>query len=78
MLKKMDFLLKKTPSNLVKGHILPMISSALESTSTQIQDLSLSIMPTFAEQLDLTSMKSYVLPKIRKIILEGSTTQVWF
>ena len=72
----MDFLLKRTPASLIQVHILPMISASLESSSIQIQELSLSIIPSFSKELDISLMKNNILPKIRKIMLNGSTAAV--
>ena len=36
-MQKMELLLKKTPAEDVKNHVLPMVSRALESQSSQIQ-----------------------------------------
>lgn len=76
LLQKMDLLLKKTPKASVQAHILPMIGNALAAPSIQIQELCLSIIPTFAELLDVPSMKNSILPKIKKIIWEGGTASV--
>ena len=36
-LQKMDLLLKKTPQDEVKGHVLPMILASLETENRQVQ-----------------------------------------
>ena len=36
-MQKMELLLKKTPNEDVKNHVLPMVFRALESQSSQIQ-----------------------------------------
>jgi len=72
----MELLLAKTPSSMVQSHILPMLSSALSSSSIQIQELCMSIVPNFADRLDLQAMKTSVLPKIRHIAIEGGTISV--
>ena len=78
LLQKMDFLLTKITSQMMQNHILPMICASLEAPSVQIQDLCLSIIPTFADQLEASSMKNSILPRIKKIVLEGSTAAVGF
>jgi len=71
-MQRMDLLLEKTPSEDVKSDVLPMVYRALESNVSQIQELCLSIIPSFAGLLDRQSLKSALLPKIR--ILCTSTT----
>ena len=72
----MDLILSKTPSTMIQGHILPMLSSSLGSASIQIQELSMSIIPSFAEKLDNQAMKTSIMPKIRQIAVEGTTISV--
>lgn len=69
-------LLKKTPKELVQAHILPMIGNALLAPSFKIQELCLSIIPNFAKLLDAPAMKNSIVPKIKKIVWEGSTAAV--
>jgi hypothetical protein len=47
-MQRMEMLLSKTPPTDVKNDVLPMIYRALESETTQIQELCLSIIPGFA------------------------------
>ena len=47
-MQRMEMLLSKTPPVDVKSDVLPMIYRALESETTQIQELCLSIIPGFA------------------------------
>ena len=72
----MDLLLTKTPREKINAHVLPMLASALAAPSVQIQELCLSIIPNFSDQVEITSMKNSILPRIRKIVLEGGTTAV--
>ena len=44
----MDLLLEKTPPEDVKTDVLPMVYRALGSNVSQIQELCLSIIPSFA------------------------------
>ena len=46
--QKMDLLLEKTPPEDVRSDVLPMVYRALESGVSQIQELCLSIIPSFA------------------------------
>jgi SCY1-like protein 2 len=72
-MQKMDLLLKLTPAEDVKTDVLPMLYRALESDAQQIQELCLSILPTFASLVDYPSMKNALLPRIKKLCI---TTQL--
>lgn len=72
-MQKMDLLLKLTPAEDVKSDVLPMLYRALESDAQQIQELCLSILPTFASLVDYPSMKNALLPRIKKLCI---TTQL--
>ena len=72
----MELILTKTPSQMIQNHVLPMLASALSSTSIQIQELCMSIIPNFADRLDIQIMKTSILPKIKYIAVEGSTIAV--
>ncbi|CAK8690323.1 unnamed protein product [Clavelina lepadiformis] len=76
LLQNMDLLLSKTAPDKVQSHILPMLSSALDAPSLQIQELSMNIIPSFAEQLDLPAVKNNILPRIKKISLQGGSTAI--
>jgi hypothetical protein len=47
-MQRMEMLLSKTPPSDIKSDVLPMIYRALESDTSQIQELCLSIIPGFA------------------------------
>lgn len=75
-MQKMDLLLKMTPHQDIKTDVLPMLYRALESNSQQIQELCLSILPTFASLVDYPSMKNAVLPRIKKLCLTTNLISV--
>ena len=47
-MQRMELLLDRTPPDDVKSDVLPMVYRALESNVCQIQELCLSIIPSFA------------------------------
>uniref|UniRef100_UPI00398ECBE5 SCY1-like protein 2 n=1 Tax=Pristiophorus japonicus TaxID=55135 RepID=UPI00398ECBE5 len=75
-LQKMDLLLTKTPAEDIKNTVLPMIYRALEAPSIQIQELCLSIIPTFANLIDYPSMKNSLIPRIKSASLQTSSLAV--
>ncbi|CAC5369636.1 SCYL2 [Mytilus coruscus] len=75
-MQNMNLLLKKTPQSEIKNHVLPMIYQALDQNSPQLQEICLNIIPTFAELIDFSSLKSHILPRIKKICLGTSTLKI--
>ncbi|XP_049806248.1 SCY1-like protein 2 [Schistocerca nitens] len=66
-MQKMELLLYLTPSEEIKNDVLPMIYRALESNVQQIQELCLSVLPTFAGLIDYPAMKNALLPRIKRL-----------
>lgn len=75
-MQKMDLLLKLTPPEDVKNDVLPMLYRALESDAQQIQELCLSILPTFASLVDYPSMKNHLMPRIKKLCVSSPLVSV--
>ncbi|XP_035281447.1 SCY1-like protein 2 isoform X1 [Anguilla anguilla] len=75
-LQKMDLLLTKTPAEDIRSSVLPMVYRALEAPSTQIQELCLNIIPTFANLIDYPSMKNSLIPRIKSACLQTSSLAV--
>jgi len=66
-MQRMELLLDRTPPEDVRTDVLPMVYRALESGVSQIQELCLSVIPSFAGLLDRQSLKASLLPRIRKL-----------
>jgi SCY1-like protein 2 len=75
-MQKMELLLKLTPAEDVKSDVLPMLYRALESDAQQIQELCLSILPTFASLIDYPAMKNALLPRIKKLCVNTGLVSV--
>lgn len=75
-MQKMDFLLKLTPCEEVKNDVLPMFYRALESDAQQIQELCLTVLPTFAGQIEYPAMKNALLPRIKRLCISTSYISV--
>lgn len=76
-MKHMELLLQKTPADVTKTDVLPLIYGSLESTSTQVQELCLSIIPSFASLIDYSAMKNALFPRIRKLCITTQSLSVW-
>ncbi|KAK3928134.1 SCY1-like protein 2 [Frankliniella fusca] len=75
-MQKMELLLQLTPAEEVKSDVLPMLYRALESDAQQIQELCLSVLPTFASMIDYPAMKNALLPRIKRLCINTSFLSV--
>jgi SCY1-like protein 2 len=75
-MQKMELLLKLTPAEEIKSDVLPMLYRALESDAQQIQELCLSVLPTFAGLIDYPAMKNALLPRIKRLCIATSYISV--
>ncbi|XP_014248964.1 SCY1-like protein 2 [Cimex lectularius] len=71
-MQKMDFLLKMTPCEEVKSHILPMLYRGFETDTQEIQELCLSNLPNFANLIEYPALKNAVLPRIKRLCISTS------
>ncbi|UJR28491.1 hypothetical protein I4U23_009729 [Adineta vaga] len=76
LMRNMKLMLTKTPPEDIKQYILPVVYNALDAESSQVQELCLSIIPSFAHLIDLQAMKYAILPRIKKICFETITLSV--
>ena len=75
-MKYMELLLQKTPPDITKSDVLPLIYGSLESDSPQVQELCLAIIPSFAGLIDYPAMKNSLLPRIRKLVIATPSLSV--
>lgn len=75
-MQKMDLLLKLTPAEEVKLHVLPLLYRSLECDMPQIQELCLNVLPTFSTLIDYNAMKNSVIPRIKKLCLMSTNVSV--
>ncbi|GLH08809.1 SCY1-like protein 2 [Gryllus bimaculatus] len=75
-MQKMELLLKLTPAEEIKADVLPMLYRALESDAQQIQELCLTVLPTFAGLIDYPAMKNALLPRIKRLCINTSYISV--
>eukprot|EP00042_Codosiga_hollandica_P050829 m.616157 g.616157 ORF g.616157 m.616157 type:complete len:1187 (-) comp58165_c0_seq2:95-3655(-) len=75
-LYKMDLLLAKTNAAKMQEHVLPLVYKALESPSVTIQEMSVTVVPSFMNAMDYSTMKNSVIPRIQALILKSTRTSV--
>lgn len=76
LMQRMELLLKMTPCDEVKSDVLPLLYRALESDSQEIQELCLSVLPTFANLVEYPAMKNALLPRIKRLCISTSHISV--
>lgn len=76
LMRNMKLMLTKTPPEDIKQFILPVVYNALDAESSQVQELCLAIIPSFAHLIDQQAMKYCILPRIKKICFETITLSV--
>ena len=76
LLQHMNLLLSKTPPNDVKNHVLPMAYNALETGNETVQELCLNTLPTVSSLIDYGTLKSAIVPRIKKLATETGQVQV--
>uniref|UniRef100_A0A0K0EI18 Protein kinase domain-containing protein n=1 Tax=Strongyloides stercoralis TaxID=6248 RepID=A0A0K0EI18_STRER len=76
LLQKMELFLKKTPENDIKKHVLPLLYNSLLSETVRIQELCLSNIPAIGKLVDRDIMKNQLLPRILKLITDGSVISI--
>lgn len=75
-LQKMDILLAKTPKDDVRDHVLPMVCKALEAADVQLQEMVLSIIPSFSNMIDYSAMKNSIIPRIKNLCLQTTSLSI--
>ncbi|KAL9955264.1 hypothetical protein ACROYT_G036562 [Oculina patagonica] len=75
-LQKMDILLAKTPKDDVRDHVLPMVCKALETPAEQLQEMVLSIIPSFSNMIDYSAMKNSIIPRIKNLCLQTTSLSI--
>lgn len=75
-MQKTELMMKLTPADEVKTEVLPMLFRAIECNSQQVQELCLSVIPTFASLIDYPAMKNALMPRIKKLCVSTNYTSV--
>ncbi|KAJ6637509.1 SCY1-like protein 2 [Pseudolycoriella hygida] len=76
LMKNIDLLIKLTPKENIEVDLLPMLFRAQETQVENIQKLSLSIYPTVAPLVTKNTIKTEIIPRIRKLCLGSDSTSM--
>eukprot|EP00088_Acartia_fossae_P032394 TRINITY_DN3317_c0_g1_i6.p1 TRINITY_DN3317_c0_g1~~TRINITY_DN3317_c0_g1_i6.p1 ORF type:complete len:601 (-),score=117.19 TRINITY_DN3317_c0_g1_i6:149-1828(-) len=66
-MQNMTTLLDKTPASSLNTDVLPMLYRALDGQDPQLQELCLSILPQFSDRLDATTLRTGLVPRIKRL-----------
>ncbi|KAF8790362.1 SCY1-like protein 2 isoform X2 [Argiope bruennichi] len=67
LLENLDIIMKKTPKSDIKADVLPMLYSAFESTTPQIQLAALQAVTQIADILEEQAVRKMVLPRTKQV-----------
>eukprot|EP00912_Choanoflagellata_sp_UC4_P000574 UC4_evm1s355 len=76
LLKNMELLMKMTPPDKARDHVLPMVYRAIESGNPEVQEMAVVVLPSFKHAVEYSVLKSEILPRVGLQALKGSTTDL--
>lgn len=74
LMKNIDLLIKLTPKENIESDLLPMLFRAMETQVENLQKLSLSIYPTVGPLVSKNTIKTEIIPRVRKLCLSSDST----
>ncbi|GBL74281.1 SCY1-like protein 2 [Araneus ventricosus] len=72
LLENLDIIMKKTPKSDIKADVLPMLYSAFESTTPQIQCAALQAVTQISDILEEQAVRKMVLPRTKQVFDNNS------
>lgn len=76
LVQNIALLLRQTPSEDLQSDVLPMLYRALETDTQQIQEMCLSILPALAANVDYSTIKNGILPRIRTLANSSQNVKI--
>ncbi|OBZ83333.1 SCY1-like protein 2 [Choanephora cucurbitarum] len=76
LLEKLDVLQQKTPREIFRDDVMPLVYAALESPTSVVQERALRIIPSLAESLDYTAVKSSLFPRVQTLFVQTTILSV--
>ncbi|KAG0174626.1 hypothetical protein DFQ28_004276 [Apophysomyces sp. BC1034] len=65
LLEKLDVLQQKTPPEVFRDDVMPLVYAAIEAPTATVQEKALRIIPSLAECLHYTTVKSSLFPRVQ-------------
>ncbi|CEP10781.1 hypothetical protein [Parasitella parasitica] len=76
LLEKLDILQQKTPREVFRDEVMPLVYAALETPTAPVQEKALRIVPSLAESLDYTAVKSSLFPRVQTVFVQTTILSV--
>ncbi|KAI9275062.1 hypothetical protein EDC94DRAFT_509823 [Helicostylum pulchrum] len=76
LLEKLDILQQKTPRETFRDDVMPLVYAALEAPTAVVQEKALRIIPSLAESLDYTAIKSSLFPRVQAVFVQTTILSV--
>ncbi|KAI8336735.1 hypothetical protein BC941DRAFT_427954 [Chlamydoabsidia padenii] len=76
LLDKLDALQEKTPRELFRDDVMPLVYSALENPAVIVQEKALRIVPSLCESLDYSTVKNSLLPRVQSLFVQTTVLSV--
>ncbi|XP_022253725.1 SCY1-like protein 2 [Limulus polyphemus] len=76
LLENLDIIMRKTPKTDIKTDVLPMMYTAFDSTTPQIQSAALYALAQVADFLEENAVRKMILPRTKQVFDSHSGTKV--
>ncbi|CAO3696430.1 unnamed protein product [Rhizopus stolonifer] len=76
LLEKLDVLQSKTTRETFRDDVMPLVYASLESPTAVVQEKSLRMIPSLAESLDYTTVKSSLFPRVQAVFSQTTVLSV--
>ncbi|KAI8384919.1 uncharacterized protein BYT42DRAFT_279359 [Radiomyces spectabilis] len=76
LLEKLDVLQQKTPREVFRDDVMPLVYAALETPTAMVQEKALRIVPLLAESLDYTTVKNSLFPRVQTLFVQTTVLSV--
>lgn len=76
LVQNIALLLRQTPKEDLQTDVLPMLYRALETDTQQIQEMCLTILPALAANVDYSTIKNGILPRIRTLANSSQNVKI--
>ncbi|RUS22211.1 hypothetical protein BC937DRAFT_89999 [Endogone sp. FLAS-F59071] len=76
LLEKLDLLQQKTPREVFRDDVMPLVYAALETPIPVVQEKALKVVPALTESLDYTTIKGSLFPRVQALFVQTTILSV--
>ncbi|KAI8089480.1 uncharacterized protein BX664DRAFT_365497 [Halteromyces radiatus] len=76
LLDKLDALQEKTPREIFRDDVMPLVYAALENPAVVVQEKALRIVPSLCESLDYSTIKNSLFPRVQALFVQTTVLSV--